>query len=204
MNPPLAPENVQSIPMPTAPHHVDIFPTLHTERLRLRELTPHDASALFAIYRDAEAMPWFGIDPMTDISQAHALIATFAHWRTQANPGTRWGLEYAGELMGTCGLFKWNRQWNSCALACELAPSARGSGLMSEALRSVLDWGFAQMQLHRVEALVHPRNLPSQALLGRLGFTREGVLREAGFWAGGYQDLHVFSLLAHEHVKVSR
>lgn len=75
---------------------------------------------------------------------------------------------------------------------------------MSEALRSVLAWGFAQLQLHRVEALVHPQNLPSQVLLGRLGFTREGVLRETGFWVGRYQDLHVFSLLSHEHVNVSR
>ncbi|NMX93502.1 MULTISPECIES: GNAT family protein [unclassified Pseudomonas] len=175
------------------------FPTLCTERLQLRELTANDAPALFAIYRDAEAMPWFGIDPMTDLSQAHTLITTFAQWRTQANPGTRWGLEHDGRLIGTCGLFKWNRHWNSCALACELAPSARGHGLMSEALRSVLDWGFAQMQLHRVEALVHPQNRPSQALLERLGFTREGVLREAGFWAGCYQDLQVFSLLSHEH-----
>ncbi len=178
---------------------MSVFPTLHTNRLRLRELIANDAPALFEIYRDTEAMPWFGVDPMTEISQAHALIATFAQWRTQANPGTRWGLEHDGELIGTCGLFKWNRQWNSCALACELAPLARGKGLMSEALRSVLDWGFAQMQLHRVEALVHPHNRPSQALLGRLGFSREGVLREAGFWAGSYQDLQVFSLLSHEH-----
>ena len=94
---------------------------------------------------------------------------------------------------------KFSHQPRLYALACELAPSARGHGLMSEALRSVLDWGFAQMHLHRVEALVHPQNRPSQALLERLGFTREGVLREAGFWAGCYQDLQVFSLLSHEH-----
>ncbi|SDU98413.1 GNAT family N-acetyltransferase [Pseudomonas mucidolens] len=178
---------------------MNTFPILHTERLHLRELVADDAPVLFEIYRNAEAMRWFGIDPMTELAQAHALIATFSHWRTQPNPGTRWGLEHDGRLLGSCGLFKWNRSWNSCSLACELAPSAWGNGLMSEALHAMLEWGFAQMQLHRVEALVHPRNSACQALLGRLGFTQEGMLREAGFWGGRYQDLQIFSLLCHEY-----
>ncbi|MFO2466437.1 GNAT family N-acetyltransferase [Pseudomonas sp. 15FMM2] len=179
------------------------FPVLHTERLCLRELIASDAASLLEIYRNAEAMRWFGVDPMTELSQAQALIDTFSQWRAQANPGTRWGLEHEGKLLGSCGLYKWNRAWNSCSLACELAPSAWGKGLMSEALRAVLGWGFAQMQLHRIEALVHPQNLASQALLNRLGFTAEGVLRDAGFWGGSYQDLQVFSLLSHEYEPAS-
>lgn len=179
------------------------FPVLHTPRLRLRALTADDAPALFEIYRNVDAMRWFGIDPMTEIAQAHALIAAFARWRTQANPGTRWGLEHDGSVLGSCGLFKWNRDWNSCSLACELAPAAWGNGLMSEALRAILGWGFAQMQLHRIEALVHPQNSACQTLLHRLGFTREGVLREAGRWNGRYQDLQVFSLLSHEYLATS-
>ncbi|WP_350614949.1 GNAT family protein [Pseudomonas sp. HY7a-MNA-CIBAN-0227] len=179
------------------------FPTLYTERLLLRELVASDAPALFSIYRDAEAMQWFGVDPMTDLLQAQALIETFAQWRTQANPGTRWGLECDGQLLGTCGFFKWNRGWSSCSLACELATKARGRGLMGEALRAMLDWGFAEMQLHRVEALVHPQNHSSLALLGRLGFGKEGTLRGAGFWASQRQDLHILALLAHDYPTAS-
>ena len=67
------------------------FPTLATQRLRLRELRATDAPALFAIHSDTANMRWFGADPMTDLAQAHALIDTFAQWRTQPNPGTRWG-----------------------------------------------------------------------------------------------------------------
>ncbi|ETK22418.1 MULTISPECIES: GNAT family N-acetyltransferase [Pseudomonas] len=174
------------------------FPTLRTPRLQLRELVAQDAQALFAIYRDTDSMRWFGADPMTEISQAQALIETFTQWRTQPNPGTRWGLEFKGRLIGSCGLFKWNRGWNSCALACELAPDFRGQGLMSEALRGTLEWGFMQMHLHRVEALVHPHNHASRALLERLGFKVEGKLREAGFWNGQRHDLEVLGLLAQE------
>ncbi|KAF2406857.1 Acetyltransferase (GNAT) domain-containing protein [Pseudomonas antarctica] len=116
----------------------------------------------------------------------------------QPNPGTRWALEQDGQLIGSCGLFKWNRGWNSCALSCELAAPARGQGLMSEALRAMLAWGFAHMHLHRVEAMVHPHNAASQALLERLGFKAEGTLREAGFWNGQRHDLVVLGLLARE------
>ena len=174
------------------------FPTLHTQRLHLRQLVATDAAALFAIHRDADSMRWFGADPMTDLDQAHALIQTFAHWRTQPNPGTRWGIELEGELVGSCGLFKWNRAWNSCALAFELAPGAQGRGLMGEALRAMLDWGVEHMQLHRVEALVHPQNSASLRLLERLGFKSEGTLRESGFWGGQRHDLQVLGLLGQE------
>ncbi len=174
------------------------FPTLQTQRLQLRELVASDAPPLFAIYSDADSMRWFGADPMTDLVQAQALIETFAQWRTQPNPGTRWGIELEGALVGSCGLFKWNRGWNSCALAFELAPGARGKGLMGEALRAMLDWGIAHMQLHRAEALVHPHNNASLKVLERLGFKSEGTLREAGFWGGQRHDLHVLGLLTQE------
>ncbi|MFT0476788.1 GNAT family N-acetyltransferase [Pseudomonas antarctica] len=177
---------------------MNAFPTLTTQRLRLRELLPTDAPALFALHGDSTNMRWFGADPMTDLTQAHALIDTFAQWRKQPNPGTRWALEQDGQLIGSCGLFKWNRDWNSCALSCELAAAARGQGLMSEALRAMLAWGFAHMHLHRVEAMVHPHNAASQALLERLGFKAEGTLREAGFWNGQRHDLVVLGLLARE------
>lgn len=171
------------------------FPTLRTQRLYLRELVASDAPAVFAIHSDADSMRWFGADPMTDLVQAQALIETFAHWRTQPNPGTRWGIEWEGMLVGSCGLFKWNREWNSCALAFELTPGARGKGLMSEALHAMLDWGIECMQLQRLEALVHPHNSECLRLLERLGFNVEGTLRQAGFWNGRRQDLHILGLL---------
>jgi len=65
-------------------------------------------------------------------------------------------------------------------------------------LHSVLAWGFAQMQLNRVQALVHPQNQASLQLLERLGFQPEGRLREAGYWAGRHHDLLQLSLLRRE------
>jgi ribosomal-protein-alanine N-acetyltransferase len=173
------------------------FPVLETERLLLREILPEDAGALFAIHGDASLMQWFGVDPLQDIAGAEKLVALFASWRAQPNPGTRWGLQPKGEagLCGTCGLFAWNRAWRKCTVGYELAPDAHGQGLMHEALLAVLDWGFDNMQLNRVEAQVHPENAASLRSVERLGFRREGLLRELGFWRGRHHDLLQYSLL---------
>ncbi len=120
------------------------FPTLETDRLLLRELVADDAPALFAIHGDAPAMRWYGADPMVDVRQAQRLIEIFAGWRQMPNPGVRWGIERKSDasLVGTCGLFKWNRGWRTCTVGYELARAARGAGLMAEALSAALGVGF--------------------------------------------------------------
>lgn len=184
---------------------MDDFPYLTTHRLILREMTAGDAPALFAILSDADAMRWFGSDPLSTLEQAEKLVETFAAWRQMPNPGTRWGIHSRknDRLLGSCGLFKWNRTWRSCVVGYELAPSAWGQGFMTEALSAVLDWGFEAMALNRIEAQVHPKNTASIMLLRKLGFLEEGHLREAGFWSGAHHDLKQFALLRNDRVELS-
>jgi [ribosomal protein S5]-alanine N-acetyltransferase len=173
------------------------FPAIETDRLVLREIVLSDADALFEIHGDESLMRWFGVDPLKDIAGAEKLVALFASWRAQPNPGTRWGIQLKGEdrLCGTCGLFAWNRAWRKCTIGYELAAFAHGKGLMHEALSSVLEWGFANMELNRVEAQVHPENEASVRSVSRLGFQREGLLRQLGYWRGEYHDMLQYSLL---------
>lgn len=182
------------------------FPTLETERLRLREIVGTDAPAVFAIHGDAELMRFFGNDPLADLAGAEALINTFASWRQLPNPGIRWALEIKGSagLIGTCGLFGWNRTWRKCIVGYELAKDAQGKGYMHEALDAALLWGFKEMGLNRVEAQVHPANVPSLKLLRRLRFVEEGRLRQCGYWAGQYHDLLQYSLLREDWMNDKR
>jgi ribosomal-protein-alanine N-acetyltransferase len=175
----------------------DSFPTLETERLRLREVIATDARAVLAIHGDAELMRLFGNDPIPDLAGAEALIKTFASWRQLPNPGTRWAIEIKGTigLIGTCGLFGWNKAWKKCVVGYELAKHVQGNGYMHEALDATLSWGFKEMDLNRVEAQVHPGNEPSLKLLRRLRFIEEGRLRQCGYWAGRHHDLLLYSLL---------
>lgn len=176
------------------------FPVLETPRLLLRETLLADAPVLFSIHADADAMRWFGTEPLPDEHAAQQVIEGWATARTLANPGVRWGLERRsdGRLIGTCGLFRWNRNWRACMVGYELAREAWGQGFMREALLAVMGFGFRQMQLNRIEAQVHPENAASLKLVAGLGFVQEGLLREAGWWGGQAQDLIQFSLLRRE------
>jgi ribosomal-protein-alanine N-acetyltransferase len=177
------------------------FPTLKTQRLHLREITATDATALLAIHGDTQAMRWFGTDPMTDLPQAEKLVDVFAAWRKLPNPGVRWGiaLQDRDALLGTCGLFKWNRGWRCCTLGYELAQRAWGQGYMHEALTAALDWGFEHMALNRIEVQVHPDNTASLRSVQALGFQYEGRIRQAGFWLGEYHDLLQYGLLRSDY-----
>lgn len=184
---------------------MNIFPQLETQNLLLREIADTDAEALLSIHGNAQHMKWFGSDPLTDIDGARSLIQTFAKWREEPASGTRWGLQLksAPGLIGTCGLFRWNRNWKTCVMGYEISPLHQGRGYMKEALAAVLAWGFKEMALNRVEAQVHPDNQASLAVLKRLGFVEEGCQREVGYWAGSHHDLMLHSLLRRDWAAVS-
>jgi len=173
------------------------FPTLRTGNLLLREITEADAPELLRIHGDAEHMRWFGSDPPTGLGGAKQLVQTFASWRQEPASGTRWGLQLKATpgLIGTCGLFRWNRKWKTCVVGYEISPEHQGRGYMKEALATAFAWGFAEMGLNRIEAHVHPDNLRSRDLLRRFGFVEEARLREVGYWAGSHHDLLLCSLL---------
>ena len=181
----------------------DPFPSLATKRLQLREIVASDAPALLAIHGDAETMKWFGTDPLADLEAAERVISGFANLRQQPTPGVRWGIVHAhgGPLLGTCGVFRWNRGWRTCLTGYELARHAQGRGYMGEALRAVYAWAFETMAVERIEAQVHPLNTPSLKLLKSLGFVEEGLLREAGYWMGERRDLVQLGLLPREFVR---
>ena len=173
-------------------------PLINTSRLVLREVVAADAPALLALYADREYMQWYGIDPFPDLAAAESRIRKLAEMGQAPNPASSWAIELAGDFIGTCGLFAWNRIWRKCSIGYELTKTAQGHGYMQEAVRAVLSWGFREMEINRVEAQTHPNNKRSIALLGRLGFTEEGRLRQAAYWANHYHDMLQFSLLRAE------
>ena len=176
------------------------FPELETQNLVLREIADTDAADLLRIHGDAEHMRWFGSNPLKDIEGARNLIQMFAKWREEPASGTRWGIQLRSTpgLIGTCGLFRWNRSWRTCGVGYEISPLYQGRGYMKEALAVVFAWGFGEMELNRVEAQVHPDNRASLALLRRFGLVEEACLREVGYWAGLHHDLMLHSLLKRE------
>ena len=173
--------------------------TLATPRLRLRWITAGDNAALFAIFSDPIAMRYWSAPPWHDMTQAEASVRQ-ALSGYQNGDSVRFGitLAAAGELVGTCTLFDVDRGNRRAQLGYALARAHWGQGLMHEALAAVISYAFDELQLRRLEADIDPRNIASARALKRLGFLKEGYLRERWMVGGEVSDSALFGLLAGE------
>ncbi|MCB8942908.1 MAG: GNAT family N-acetyltransferase [Ardenticatenaceae bacterium] len=181
----------------------DTFPQLETERCVLREIQMADAEAVFACFNDDEVTRYYDQPTFTDVEQAEKLIL---HMRQgfRDRRSIRWGIARKEDnwLMGTCGYNGWNRAAHKTAVGYELAQPYWQQGIMTEVLTAVLAFGFQRMKLNRVEALVMPGNVGSEKVLAKLGFQREGLLRQYAYFKEQYYDLQMFALLKAEWLAV--
>lgn len=169
---------------------------LTTPRLHLRPLTPADAPALYATFADPETTRYWSTSPWTSIEEAQKLIAKDMN-ALPACEYLRLGLERRdnGKLIGMCSLFQWVRQCRRVELGYGMHRAHWGRGLMHEALSELLRFGFDALDLNRVEADVDPRNGASVRSLERLGFVKEGHLRERWIVDGEVSDTSLYGLL---------
>ena len=158
---------------------------LRTQRLLLRPLTEADAPALFAIFSDTRVARYLSRPAWSDISMAHARIARDIG-AMSAGTYICLGLQRldTGDLLGECTLFNLMEQCRRAEIGYTLAADSWGQGYMHEALSALLRFGFTELNLNRVEADIDPRNTASARSLDRLGFTKEGHLRERWIVAG--------------------
>ena len=190
------------------------LPTLHARRCRLRALDDGDLPALRVLFGDPEVVRFMDIPLLRSQADGRAFLAevraglesrTLFEWGIVAGPG-RSGEEVPGEvpgdvpgeLIGTCTLSALDWKNRRAEVGFALRASHRGQGFMAEALSAVIDHGFGALGLHRVEADIDPRNAASIRLVERLGFIREGAMKERHLVAGEWQDTVFFGLLARD------
>lgn len=171
---------------------------LRTDRLVLRPLQETDADALFMIFSDEKVMRYWSTLPWTSHEPARAMIARDLAQTSKDH--LRLGIEAAQDkrLVGTCTLFSINATCRRAEVGYGLASVAWGQGYMNEALRALLDYGFHQLNLNRIEADIDPRNEASARTLERLGFQKEGYLRERWIVGDEISDTALYGLLQRE------
>ncbi len=171
------------------------FPVLRTERLLLRDLQAEDRAEVFSVYSNPEVTRSCDMVTLTDPLQAGALIRVLqADW--EKDSGVRWAITRQGSpgLIGICGL-GWHRHNCSALLSYDLNRQFWNQGIMTEAARAVVGYAFGQAWLNRITAITVLDNPGSVQVLRHLGFQEEGILREWGFWKGGFKDVRCLSLL---------
>jgi len=175
------------------------LPRLVGPRLDLHPLRPCDARAVFEIFGDPKVAEYWSSPAMEDLAEAVALIDEVQRC-FDARLLFQWGLclRETDELIGTCTLCKLDHPNRHAELGFALNRKYWGQGLAMEAVALLVDFAFEKLDLHRLEADVDPNNAASLALLEKLGFQREGYLRERWHIHGGVHDAVLLGLLRHE------
>lgn len=180
------------------------FPILHTPRLLLREIVQADAKAILSIRGDIRVTRLNSGKPLESLDEAHELIdkgrqAYDDHRRID------WGivLNDAPELgvVGRVGFNYWLRQDRRASIGYDLGYAFWGKGIMTEAVRAIVRFGFEQMRLNRIEADTDSENYGSMRVLEKVGFRREGVQHEQYFEWDEFHDLVLFALLRKDFMR---
>ncbi len=177
----------------------DTLPRIDAARVTLRWLTDEDASSLFSIFSDAEVMRYWSSLPLTELEGARKLLADIHDFFRQRTL-FQWGIARNTDdrIIGTCTLFNIDLGNRRAELGYALGREHWGHGYMQEALGALLDFFFDDLNMHRLEADVDPRNASSVKTLERLGFQREGYLRERWLVGEEIQDALFYGLLRRE------
>jgi len=171
---------------------------IETTRLLLKSISPEIIHEMFAKKTKPEIIACFGTDEKG-----------YGHLKTMHEKGIethRVSLLYfllhdkdTGAVIGECGFHSWNKTHERAELFYNLKNDAnKRKGLMSEALNEVLNFGFSQMNLHRIEALMASYNLASIGLLDKFGFFKEATVREDYIVDGKHENSECYSLLRRE------
>jgi RimJ/RimL family protein N-acetyltransferase len=172
---------------------------LATARLDLRPLCMDDAAALLRMHSDPEFMRYWSCGPWTSLALATAVIERDLR-ELAAGEQLRLGifLREQGTLIGTCALFHLMEQCRRAEVGYGIAREHWRQGYMFEAVGALLGFAFEDLGLNRLEADIDPRNTASARSLEKLGFQREGTLRERWIVGEEVSDTALYGLLARE------
>jgi ribosomal-protein-serine acetyltransferase len=176
------------------------FPLAAGDDVELDLLDEAEAEELFALVDGNRAylrqwLPW--LDQNTEVEHTRAFIRATRKEYEDRN-GFACGIRFRGRLVGVVGLhgIDWaNRKTN---VGYWIAEDHQGRGIVTRSCRALLPYLFDELGLNRVEIACAPGNAKSAAIPERLGFVREGLLRQPERLYDLYVDHVVYGLLASE------
>jgi len=173
-----------------------------TERLSIQRLEPRDAEMMFRYRSDPTINRYQNWEPRS-VDE----LRTFIEGLTEIGVDTpgRWYqlglfLIESMEMIGDCGIQVQAQDPRQVEIGITLVSEFHGRGLATEALKSIFDYLFMKLDKHRIYGSVDPRNLPSMALLKRVGMRREAHFVESLWFKGAWADDVIFAILKREYL----
>jgi RimJ/RimL family protein N-acetyltransferase len=167
--------------------------------LLLRPFSSADADALFALHSNVHVARYWDSPPWRERTRAARFIEACENMAAEGG-GARVAIERLTDtsFVGWCSLTRWNPDYRSASIGVCLDDAAWGHGYATEAGRALLEWAFDALNLNRVQAETDTRNAACARVLEKLGFVREGTLREDCIVDGDVSDSWVYGLLKAE------
>ena len=177
----------------------ETLPIITTPRIVLRWISEADIDSLYEIFSDPRVMRYWSTVPLPNREAAAELQREIAE-SNETDSILKWGLALrdSNKVIGTTTLFHLNLDNGRAEIGYAMGSAHWGKGFMNEALNALVSHAFEVMDLRRLEADVDPRNVASIRTLEKLGFQREGFLRERWHVNGEIQDALFYGLLRRE------
>jgi ribosomal-protein-alanine N-acetyltransferase len=172
------------------------FPNLETERLYLRRVVVEDVEEILALRSNKELMQYIPRPLFQTNEEALAHIMMIDE-KIDANESINWAITLKGDpkLIGIIGHYRIKPEHFRSEIGYMLLPEYQGKGVITEAIKATLNYGFEIMKLHSVEAIIDPKNFASERVLQKTSFVREAHLKENEFYDGKFLDTVIYSIL---------
>jgi [ribosomal protein S5]-alanine N-acetyltransferase len=189
----------------THPSHIhDLFNSsivLESDRLRLRVIEEKDLADSYRILSDSTAMKYFGSKRHPDleytrVNWVNLLISRFKYRDTVPFAIT---LKESGELVGHINAQQFGGDFRYAEIAYIIDPAHWGQGFATEALILMVEYLGKRMKVHKIRANVFAGNIASLRVLEKVGFEREGYLRDNAWINGAYLDEYIMAFFPSEH-----
>ena len=172
--------------------------TLHTPRLTLRRITAEDTQAAFRNWMSDEEVTRYLTWPAHGSVEISAMIINEWVNRYRQNDFYQWVIEFEGEAIGSISVVDRNDDVAKAEIGYCIGKAWWHRGIVSEALRAVIDYLFDEVGMQRIEARHDPRKPHSGAVMRKCGMTFEGTLRRSDRNNQGICDASVYAILSDE------
>ena len=175
------------------------MPTLRAKRITLRPMHSIDAEDMYDYAKREDVTRYLTWNPHKSVGYTKEYLR-YVHSRYALGDFYDWAIIdlESRRMIGTCGFTSIDTANNSAEIGYVLNPEFHGRGLGSEAVARILDFGFGELELHRIEARFMQENIRSRRLMERVGMTFEGFRREAVLVKGEYRTVGICSILCKE------
>lgn len=172
------------------------FHDLETERLLLRRVDNNDYKEVLALRSNPETMKYIPRPLLKNEEEAFAHIAMIEN-KIINKEGINWAITIKDDprLIGIIGHYRIQVENYRAEIGYMILPEFNGQGIVTEAVKEVVKYGFDIMKLHSIEAVIDPDNIASAKVLEKNGFVKEAHFKENEFHEGHFYDSVIYSIL---------